>query len=193
MQEDIVQCEMVQPRSRFHPTNCTTIVAGSPVDVTTLPDADMLIGGPSCQPFSDQGAQQGWHDPRAGTFVACIDAITHLASRSSSKLAAFVIENVSGISRSAPTWEKCPLLEVSDMLQDELGTSWDVRHYWIEALPKFDRMLTVAEKAILQGFSSDLSERLRRETATRIIGNAMSVPAVGVVVAALCADYVGPL
>jgi site-specific DNA-cytosine methylase len=79
------------------------------------------------------------------------------------------------------------------MLQDELGTSWDVRHYWIEALPKFDRMLTVAEKAILQGFSSDLSERLRRETATRIIGNAMSVPAVGVVVAALCADYVGPL
>ncbi len=69
------------------------------------------------------------------------------------------------------------------------------RHFWVvgvsDALPKCDRFLTTGEKAILHGFSSDLALRLRPGSAPRILGNAMSVPAIGVVLAAVFADFKG--
>lgn len=57
---------------------------------TALPPADVVIGGPPCQPFSVNGHQKGRHDTRDG-FPTFISAVARL------KPALFLFENVRGI------------------------------------------------------------------------------------------------
>lgn len=57
---------------------------------TTLPSADIIIGGPPCQPFSVGGSQRGRHDDRDG-FPAFISAVARVRPQ------LFLFENVRGI------------------------------------------------------------------------------------------------
>ncbi len=67
---------------------------------TNFPKADVIIGGPPCQPFSVRGKQQGIRDDRNG-FPAFIKAVKILRPK------IFVIENVRGILyRNKPYLEK---------------------------------------------------------------------------------------
>jgi len=54
-------------------------------------EADLLIGGPPCQPFSPAGKRAGLNDPRASPLMYFIRAIVSLRPR------AFVMEEVPGI------------------------------------------------------------------------------------------------
>jgi len=54
------------------------------------PDAQIIIGGPPCQPFSVGGNQNGVHDSRNG-FPIFIDAIRKIRPR------VFMFENVRGL------------------------------------------------------------------------------------------------
>jgi DNA (cytosine-5)-methyltransferase 1 len=59
-------------------------------DSTELPDASVVIGGPSCQPFSVGGNQQGRSDKRDG-FPIFLTAVDRLRPE------AFIMDNVRGI------------------------------------------------------------------------------------------------
>lgn len=59
-----------------------------------LPDAECLISGPPCPPFSSMGARRSWGDRRSDPFRCIVRWILHLATRS---LKCFVLENVMGI------------------------------------------------------------------------------------------------
>ena len=81
-----------------HPDACATYrlnLGGSCAEIeltatTDLPDADVVIGGPPCQPFSVGGRQMGLADARDG-FPIFIAAIERVQPR------AFVFENVRGL------------------------------------------------------------------------------------------------
>lgn len=57
---------------------------------TVFPDADVIIGGPPCQPFSVRGKQNGSNDERNG-FPAFIKAVENIQPK------LFLIENVRGL------------------------------------------------------------------------------------------------
>jgi len=57
---------------------------------TEFPSADIVIGGPPCQPFSINGHQLGKSDSRNG-FPVCISAIEQISPE------VFVLENVKGL------------------------------------------------------------------------------------------------
>ncbi len=67
--------------------NCHTIKLDTAFD---YPDADIIIGGPPCQPFSVGGNQKGIDDARNG-FPVFIDAVRKLQPR------VFMFENVRGL------------------------------------------------------------------------------------------------
>ena len=60
-------------------------------------DADAVVAGLPCPPFSDMGNQLAASDPRASVFFHVCDWITHLATHG--QLSFFVIENVPGITK----------------------------------------------------------------------------------------------
>ena len=60
-----------------------------------LPDAEALVTGPPCPPWSRIGLHGGWEDPRAKVFKHIIRAIAELVQRGCLKW--FLIENVVGI------------------------------------------------------------------------------------------------
>ncbi len=62
----------------------------------SLPDADGLISGPPCPPWSSQGGRAACKDARAAVFRRVIQWIVHLAGRAS-PLRVFILENVRGI------------------------------------------------------------------------------------------------
>ena len=68
------------------------------------------------------------------------------------------------------------------------------RHLWAYSLaePKYDRWVTVREMAMLQGFDPDLVDHLKPTRAARQLGNAMSMPAVGLAIAHVLGDYARP-
>lgn len=76
---------------------------------TTFPRADIIIGGPPCQPFSVGGKQQGLKDSRDG-FPAYLEAVRQIRPR------LCLIENVRGMLYK----NKKYLMEVSDAL-NKLG------------------------------------------------------------------------
>ena len=64
------------------------------VCVQSLPDADILVSGPPCPPFSTIGKRRCFTDRRANVLMAVVKWIFHLATMS---LRCFVIENVAGM------------------------------------------------------------------------------------------------
>lgn len=72
-------------------SNLTGICYSRNLDLSTsFPQADVLIAGPPCQPFSVNGNQMGNSDTRNG-FPVCISAIEEISPK------IFVIENVRGL------------------------------------------------------------------------------------------------
>ena len=69
----------------------------SQVDVSTLPSAHLVVAGACCQPFSHQGTQGSWADGRSETMLAALDLVCDQATRPSSCLIGFALENVKGL------------------------------------------------------------------------------------------------
>ena len=65
--------------------------------LSSLPDADGLIAGPPCPPFSCMGSGGGWDDKRSEAFLRILDWIGELANREVNPLRFFILENVMGI------------------------------------------------------------------------------------------------
>ena len=76
------------------------------VKLRALPDADMLVSGPPCPPFSSQGKRRNFADSRAKVFFVVLSWIFHLARRS---LKCFVLENVMGMLRKGRTGGQAPV------------------------------------------------------------------------------------
>lgn len=75
---------------------------------STFPIADVLIGGPPCQPFSRSGNQLGKDDKRNG-FPAFIAAVRKL------KPPIWVFENVKGLPESMPEYYQFVLQELRNL------------------------------------------------------------------------------
>jgi DNA (cytosine-5)-methyltransferase 1 len=97
--------------------NCTQIVL---TPETELPSAEVLIGGPPCQPFSVGGKQKGLQDSRDG-FPIFISAVKRLRPE------IWLFENVRGLLYK----NKWYLDEIVQALQD-LGfiVTRDIIRYW---------------------------------------------------------------
>lgn len=72
------------------------------------PEADIIIGGPPCQPFSLRGARKGKNDTRDG-FPIFIDAIKNV------KPQIFLFENVRGLLYSGKKYFEKILFELRDL------------------------------------------------------------------------------
>lgn len=72
-----------------------------------FPDAEIVIAGPPCPPFSMLGKRGSFGDPRAAVFWKCIDVLTSLCERGD--LMVFVLENVAGITKRPAGAEEAPV------------------------------------------------------------------------------------
>ena len=73
----------------------TPIILGdiNQIDLNTLPDFDVLIGGFPCQPFSMMGAEKGFDDARGTLFFRIAEIVNH-AIRNNHRPFAIILENV---------------------------------------------------------------------------------------------------
>lgn len=91
------------------------------VSLEDLPDADCLISGPPCPPFSNIGSRGSWNDPRSHPFKAVLRWIFHLANKT---LVCFILENVKGMLNQTAGC-KSPAAQVVAKLQQRLP-KWHV-------------------------------------------------------------------
>lgn len=61
------------------------------IDEQVMPEVDLYVAGPPCQPWSLEGHQKSWSDPKSKLMVRAIKYITTKFPK------AFIIENVKGI------------------------------------------------------------------------------------------------
>lgn len=108
------------------------LAIGKPKDA-----ADILIGGPPCQPFSQIGYQQGKRDPRDG-FPIFLDAVNRLRPRIA------IVENVRGLIYK----NKDYLRQVVAELERFGYTVWVevINAVWFGAPQNRERVVTVASK-----------------------------------------------
>ena len=97
------------------------------VRLQDLPDAECLISGPPCPPFSTIGVNRGWQDPRSKVFHCVVRWILHLAKQS---LVCFVLENVKGMmhkqrGKTTKRGGQSPAEEVMTRLRKQL-TGWHI-------------------------------------------------------------------
>ena len=92
------------------------------VKVRSLPDADLLVAGPPCPPFSSIGKGGLFSDPRSDVFMAILRWIRHLAGKS---LRCFVLENVMGMLRRSKDGGQSPADRVMQKLRSTLG-DWHI-------------------------------------------------------------------
>ena len=102
------------------------------VVVSDLPNADLVIGGPPCTPYSDNGLELGWSDERSLPFASTLLVIKDQALRPDSRLMAFVLENVKGMTRYKHGEDQCPADEVMAWLRSTL-LGWEVWLWHMEA------------------------------------------------------------
>ena len=103
----------------------------SEVDIKSLPDADVISTGPSCVPFSRTGLQIGFNDSKSDAFKQILECIDDQARRKSSRLIAFIIENVLGFSDKVSGIS--PLKFTTDWLQDHVGELFEVWTWKLQA------------------------------------------------------------
>ena len=92
------------------------------VKVCSLPDADLLVTGPPCPPFSSIGKGGFFSDPRYKVFKAVLRWIRHLTRTS---LRCFVIENVMGMLRRSKDGGQSPADWVVQHLKSGRG-DWHI-------------------------------------------------------------------
>ena len=87
------------------------------IDLDTLPDYDVLIGGFPCQPFSMMGSELGFNDARGTLFFRIAEIINH-KSNQGKKPRVVVLENV----RTLKTHDKGNTYKViKRILENDLG------------------------------------------------------------------------
>lgn len=96
------------------------------MDYDEIPDADIVVAGPSCVPFSRNGKQASWDDPKSRSFLACLQCIRSQAVRAGTRLKLFVLENVLGFADTPKGQSTSPASEVMVWLEQELGPAWCV-------------------------------------------------------------------
>ena len=91
----IVHCSDIDPLAhRVHKALHKVPVSHADIckrDHARLPDADIYIASPPCQPFSPAGKRLGFLDPRTEPFQALLDTISTRLPR------VFILENVPGL------------------------------------------------------------------------------------------------
>ena len=96
-----------------------TVVLGdiNDIQLSEIPDCDILIGGFPCQPFSMMGQQKGFEDTR-GTLFFRIAEIINDKIKNKTKPRVVILENVRSLKThdSGRTYK-----EIHRILQDELG------------------------------------------------------------------------
>lgn len=100
-----------------------------PVD--SFPDADIIVSGPPCPPYSSLGRRKHFEDNRAAPFWRVIDIIIVKAEQG--QLRGFVLENVMGIDQKANGSAKTPLNIIMDELKDSLPECWKVHHMILDS------------------------------------------------------------
>ena len=105
--------------SQFH-LGCSGDV--TKVKVRSVPDADLLVTGPPCPPFSSIGKGGLFSDPRYKVFKAVLRWIRHLTRKS---LRCFVIENVMGMLRRSKDGGQSPAHRVMQYLKSDRG-DWHI-------------------------------------------------------------------
>jgi len=113
-------------------------------ELATFPDANILVAGPPCPPFSSQGNRCALGDARARPFERCVEVIRELDSRSAStrdcrdELMFFVLENVQGITHRVRGATGRPESSALDILihqmRNKLGPTWFLRHMSLNAM-----------------------------------------------------------
>ena len=92
------------------------------VQMRNLPDAECLVSGPPCPPFSKMGRGKAWEDPRATVMLRIIKWIHYLSQKS---LVCFVLENVEGI-LTKRGGGKSPCQRIVSRLQHGLKGKWHI-------------------------------------------------------------------
>ena len=104
--------------------------------LASLPSVEFICSGPPCPPFSRSGVSGSWGDQRAEAFMQVLLLIKDQILRASSRLAAFVIENVAGMQDKRAGMDQSPLEEVLDWLAKELAPAanrWTCWTWQVEA------------------------------------------------------------
>ena len=91
----------------------------------SLPDADGLVSGPPCPPWSAMGSRRGSRDARARVLKRVLEWITFLAATRKT-LKFFVLENVAGICHKVAGSRGVMLDRVLARLRAALPESWHV-------------------------------------------------------------------
>ena len=113
-------------------------------DLATFPDANILVAGPPCPPFSSCGKRLALEDSRARPFERCVEIIVDLDRRASDpvpgqpgvrdELMLFMLENVLGISFTPADKTRTPLDILLGELRSKLGPAWIVQAIHANAL-----------------------------------------------------------
>lgn len=167
-------------RGRVHSGPSGDVMA---VNMASLPDANVIVAGPPCPPYSSIGKRAGLADDRARPFVRCIDIICHMASRTARQpLIFFLLENVVGVTFRPKGAAGSPLDSLQELLRDRLGQGWVLQRILVNAndygLPQSrQRVYLVGRRtqcyprgmpAVAQPFDSRLRARMLLQVADNI-------------------------
>ena len=92
------------------------------VQLRDLPDAECLISGPPCPPFSRIGCGSAWKDPRAKVMLRITKWIRYLSKKS---LVCFALENVKGMLMKRGGGES-PCDRIVSLLRNGIKGRWSV-------------------------------------------------------------------
>ena len=115
-------------------------------ELSEFPDANILVAGPPCPPFSSCGIRRRFADERARPFERCIDVLVELNTRSSRSpsqpeqdgqprdtLMFFALENVPGMTFQQQD-AQTDLQSICTHLKRSLGPEWIVRPIELNAV-----------------------------------------------------------
>jgi DNA (cytosine-5)-methyltransferase 1 len=115
--------------------NIGTVICDEIGNIATWPEADLVIGGPPCQPFSGAGKKKGATDARDG-IPAFFDVLASAQPR------AFILENVPGLAQRKPFAKTfAHVIEVACALG--YGTNWAILNAADYGIPQVRRRLFV--------------------------------------------------
>ena len=118
-------------------------------ELSEFPDANIMVAGPPCPPFSSCGSRKRFADQRARPFERCVEVLIELNARSSrphaqpepattdgqprDALMFFVLENVPGMAFQQQN-AQTDLQAICTRLKRNLGSDWMVRPIELNAV-----------------------------------------------------------